>query len=97
MTIGRRIHNVEKAFNTLHAGFSREDDYPPPRFMNEPVKGGEWEGEILTKEGWDFMLDEYYRFSGWDKKTGYQLRKCLEDLDLKEVADDLDKVGRLPG
>ena len=97
MTIGRRIHNIEKAFNTLHAGFDRSDDYPPPRFMKEPVKGGEWEGEILTREGWDFMLDEYYRFSGWDEKSGWQFRKCLEDLDLKEVADDLEKAGRLPG
>ncbi len=97
MTAGRRIHNLEKAFNTLHAGFDRGDDYPPPRFMKEPVKGGEWEGEILTKEGWDFMLDEYYRFSGWDEKSGWQLRQCLDDLDLKEVADDLEKAGRLPG
>ncbi len=92
---GARIHNLEKAFNVLHAGFNRQDDYPPERFMKEPVKGGAFDGEYLAKEGWDKMLDEYYELHGWDKQSGWQTRRCLEDLGLKEVADELEKVGRL--
>jgi aldehyde:ferredoxin oxidoreductase len=95
MAVGERIHNVEKAFNVLHAGFSRGDDQPPSRFMEEPVRSGPMRGEKLTKEGWDKMLDEYYELHGWDKATGWQSRKCLEGLGLKSVADDLEKAGRL--
>ncbi len=96
MLAGERIHNVEKAFNVLHAGFSRQDDYPPRRFMEEPVKSGPMKGELLAREKWDKMLDEYYELHGWDKVTGWQTRQCLEALDLKKIADDLEKAGRLP-
>ena len=96
MVVGERIHNIEKAFNVLHAGFTRSDDQPPKRFMEEPIGSGPLKGEKLTKEGWDKMLDEYYELHDWDKATGWQSRTCLEDLDLKSVADDLGKAGRLP-
>ena len=95
MMVGERIHNIEKAFNTLHAGFNRQDDYPPKRFMEEPVKSGPMKGERLSREKWDKMLDEYYELHGWDKESSWQTRKCLEDLDLKKIADDLEKAGRL--
>jgi aldehyde:ferredoxin oxidoreductase len=95
MMAGERIHNIEKAFNVLHAGFNRRDDQPPKRFMEEPIRSGPMRGEKLTKEKWGMMLDEYYELHGWDKATGWQNRRCLEDLDLKRVADDLGKAGRL--
>jgi aldehyde:ferredoxin oxidoreductase len=62
--------------------------------MDEPVKSGPMRGERLHREKWDQMLDEYYELHGWDKETGWQTRKCLEDLDLRRVADDLEKVER---
>jgi len=94
MLIGERIHNIEKAFNVLHAGFSRQDDYPPRRFMEEPIKSGSAGGELLLRDEWDKVLDEYYELHGWDKKTGWQNRTQLEKLALGEVADDLEKIGR---
>ena len=96
MLVGERIHNIEKAFNVLHAGFSRHDDYPPQKFMEEPIQSGPMKGEKLSKEKWDDMLDEYYELHGWDTTTSWQSRKCLEDLDLKNIADDLEKAGLLP-
>lgn len=95
MLAGERIHNVEKAFNVRHAGFCRQDDYPPKRFMEEPVKSGLAEGEFLRREDWDRMLDEYYELHGWEKKTGWQRRDQLKRLGLEEVADDLERAGRL--
>jgi len=95
MHFADRIHNIEKAFNTLHSGFDRDDDYPPERFMTEPVPSGPSKGAILQRDDWDKMLDEYYELHSWSKKNGWQTRKCLEELDLKEVADDLAKEGRL--
>jgi len=37
------------------------------------------------------MLDEYYEESGFDKKTGWPTRSKLEELGLKDVADELYK------
>lgn len=95
LSTGERIHNVEKAFNVLHAGFARRDDYPPQRFMEEPVKSGPAKGELLVKKMWDKMLDEYYQLHGWDIETGWQSRRQLKTLSLTEVADDLEQAGKL--
>ncbi len=91
LKIGDRIHNVGKAFNTLHAGFKREDDYPPWRFMEEPAPSGPFKGQVLERAKWDSMLDEYYETRNWSRDTSWQTRKCLEDLDLPEMIIDLEK------
>jgi aldehyde:ferredoxin oxidoreductase len=96
MTLGRRLHNVEKAFNTLHAGFSRKDDMPPARLMNVPIGDGPWKGETLSREAWDGMLTEYYKAQGWDESTGWQTAQMLDDLGLPDVADKLKRFGKLP-
>ncbi len=49
------------------------------------------------KEKWDKLLDEYYEMNHWDKETGFPTRKCLEELGLKQVANDLEKAGKLGG
>jgi radical SAM superfamily enzyme YgiQ (UPF0313 family) len=41
------------------------------------------------------ILDEYYELHGWDKETSFPARNRLEELDLKTIADDLEKVGKL--
>lgn len=93
--VGQRIQNIEKAFNTLHRGFSRKDDFPPERLMNEPVKSGPFKGERLEKSCWNKLLDEYYTVQGWDPKTGWQTDRCLERLGLNKVKEKLEKKGRL--
>jgi len=95
MRIGQRVHNVEKAFNTLHAGFKRVDDYPPRRFMLESISSGPNKGASLDEAGWSRMLDEYYRLHGWDTKTGWQTAKGLEELGLVEVKEKLDRNAKL--
>ncbi|MFH0813882.1 MAG: aldehyde ferredoxin oxidoreductase C-terminal domain-containing protein, partial [Pseudomonadota bacterium] len=95
MRIGQRIHNVEKAFNTLHAGFTRKDDVPPLIYMKEPIKHGPYKGELITQEGLDTMLDEYYETNGWDKKTSWQIKETLETLGLPEVMERLREASKL--
>ena len=41
------------------------------------------------------MLDRFYEVSGWDRLTGVPTREKLEELDLRDVADDLKRMGRL--
>jgi aldehyde:ferredoxin oxidoreductase len=95
MRIGEQIHNLGKIFNIIHAGFRREDDYPPERLMREPVKSGPFAGQLLEKAKWDGLLDEYYELHGWDKRSGWPTRKSLESLGLKDGADLLEKAEKL--
>jgi aldehyde:ferredoxin oxidoreductase len=90
-----RIFNLEKAFNVLHADLGRKDDYPPERFLKEPVKSGQYEGFALSEEEYDKMLSEYYQLHGWNSDTGLQTRECLEGLNLGSVADDLERAYKL--
>jgi aldehyde:ferredoxin oxidoreductase len=89
MLIGMQVHNLEKAFNTLHAGFGRRDDYPPKRFWEEQVGSGPYRGQRIDHGDWEGMLDEYYRFHGWDPVTGLQTREGLSSIGLEVVADRL--------
>jgi aldehyde:ferredoxin oxidoreductase len=84
MKTGERIHNIGKLFNVLHARFSRSDDYPPKRLMEEPIKSGRLKGEMLLKADWDKMLDEYYSLHGWDRFTGWPRSEKLIELGLDE-------------
>ncbi|MCK4816801.1 aldehyde ferredoxin oxidoreductase C-terminal domain-containing protein, partial [bacterium] len=95
MKYGQRIYNIEKAFNTLHTSLSRKDDMPPPRFMNEPIKSGEFAGNILHREGLEQMLDQYYQLEGWKQKNGLQTEHILSELGLQDVAEKLKTYGKL--
>jgi aldehyde:ferredoxin oxidoreductase len=93
--IGLQAHNLEKAFNTIHAGFNRQDDYPCHRYYNESVKSGPYRGERINHKVWEQMLDAHYKLHSWDKTTSWQTRKGLEKIGLADVADMLAKVDRL--
>lgn len=95
MEIGERIHTFGKAFNMIHAGFSRKDDYPPARLMEEPIQSGPFQGERLRKADWDKMLDEYYSLHHWDRETSWCTKESLELLRLQEVRDILRDDGKL--
>jgi len=95
MLIGQRGYNLEKAFNTLHVGFTREDDLPHRRFFEDPIQSGPHKGKKLDLIKYNSMLDNFYELHGWDKETGLQTRDLLENLDLKDVADKLSQAGRL--
>ena len=87
--------NLEKAFNLRFTNFDRKDDLPTPRDIAEPIPSGTLEGWQIDEEKYNKMLDEYYELHGWDKETSYPTRKCLEHLGLKQVAEDLEKIGKL--
>jgi aldehyde:ferredoxin oxidoreductase len=98
MLAGKRDYNLEKAFNTIHTNLDRKDDYPHKRFIDDPAKilAGEYKGEYkCDKDKWDEMLDRFYELLGWDKKTSWQTRKCMSQLDLQDIAEKLEKAGKL--
>jgi aldehyde:ferredoxin oxidoreductase len=91
-TAGERIVNLQRAYN-IREGLSRKDDKLPGRFTEEPSPDGPCRGQKVKLET---MLNEYYTTRGWDVKTGLIPREKLEQLGLKYVADDLEKMGKLP-
>ena len=93
MSIGERNYNLCKAFN-VREGFTKEDDTLPSRFGN-PLRESVSQGQSLSRRTLSRMLNEYYRCRGWSTETGVPTRKKLEELDLKDVADELQRLNKL--
>jgi aldehyde:ferredoxin oxidoreductase len=89
---GERAYNVERAF-IAREGARRENDYPPWREFEEPYTVGPNKGQVLNREKYDAMLDEYYTLHGWDVKTGIPTKKKLSELGLADVARNLEVLG----
>jgi len=79
---GERIWNLERLYN-LKAGFTKEDDTLPPRFLNQPLQEGGSAGHTVHL---DEMLAEYYRFRGWTE-DGVPTQKKLKALSLDAMED----------
>ena len=110
MEAGRRIMNLEKAFN-VREGATRKDDKLPHRLMNEllssaadstedPPKGAKDQTisivePINSQTYLDEMLDSYYDLHGWDVKTGLPRYDTLKMLGLEDIAKTLKKEGKL--
>jgi aldehyde:ferredoxin oxidoreductase len=87
-----RIYNIERAY-LLRMGLSRDDDVAPHHFYDQPIPEGPSKGMTLDRAKFEELKDVFYELRGGDKKTGAPTRKTLEELGLKYVADDLEKIG----
>ncbi len=109
--IGRKAWNLKRAIMVLQgrnremekfAGFMHKPGASfPSRGGGVPVyDGSKWDwtpGDdmYLDEQGVEQWKTAFYKFEGWDTKTGYPNRKTLEDLDLKNVADLLQAKNKL--
>ena len=92
---GERIINIERAFN-VREGCGRKDDDLPKRWIREPLPSGPFKGHCVTPEELKMMLDEYYELRGWDVPTGLPTKEKLEELNLRDIAEKLKKLNKLP-
>ncbi len=88
LKVSERVRNLERMFD-VRQGLRRKDDSLPKKFFQEPLKSGPYKGEVLDKEKFETMKDEYYEIRGWDKKTGIPSRDKLEELGLGDVAEEV--------
>jgi aldehyde:ferredoxin oxidoreductase len=86
-----RIVVLEKCFNA-RLGITRKDDTLGERWMKEPCPSGPGKG-MKCEDYLDNCLDEYYRARGFDVESGTPTREKLEELGLREVADELENLG----
>lgn len=74
---GERIFNMKRLIN-LGFGLTPTDDRLPSLLL-KPLPDGGSEGKVPDIK---MMLEEYYRFRGWDKKTGWPIKHKLKELGL---------------
>ncbi len=86
--VGERIWNLERAIN-VRRGVNRSKDSLPNRYLLEPIPDGPSKGMYTSQSELDQMLDEYYEFRGWDKKSGIPTKKRLRELGLDDVAQQV--------
>ncbi len=87
MTIGERIYNVARAFNTRE-GLSRKDDTLPYRVLHDPIPKGKSAGSYVKPKELEHMLDEYYQARGWSEE-GIPTKAKLAALDLEEIGKEI--------
>ena len=106
--IGRKIWNLDRAIWVLQ-GRTREMEvftdyvydvptsvpYPLPVFEDGKWSYSECLGRTLDREKFEGVKDAFYSLEGWDKKTGWPTRSALGALGLDNVADALEKAGKL--
>ncbi|MFX1452244.1 MAG: aldehyde ferredoxin oxidoreductase family protein, partial [Promethearchaeota archaeon] len=74
MEIGERTFNLKRVFNNK-CGITKKDDRIPPR-LKFPLEKGRAKDKVLTI---DLMLEEYYKFRGWDI-NGIPTKSKLSEL-----------------
>ncbi|MBI4305818.1 MAG: aldehyde ferredoxin oxidoreductase C-terminal domain-containing protein, partial [Chloroflexi bacterium] len=89
-----RLRAIERVYD-VREGLTRDHDTLPKRFFGEPYSG-RFSQDTLDREKFERMKDEYYELRGWDRETGVPSREYLESLGLKSIADELDRLGKLP-
>jgi len=66
LEIGRRVYDLERLYN-VNAGISRKDDTLPARIFEESVPEGPAKGQVIKRQDFEKMLDEYYSLREWSK------------------------------
>lgn len=80
--VSERVWHLTRIISVREVeGYGRHMDYPPARFMNEPVPDGPNEGHCITKPEVEELLDDYYGARGWDK-NGIPTEQKLKEMDL---------------
>jgi len=82
---GERIFNLARAFN-VREGCRRVNDTLPRRLLEEPLSDGPAKGLVVELEP---LLDAYYKFRGWDQKTGIPTPEKLKEIGLEDIITKL--------
>lgn len=90
-----RIYTLIRAFwirENVH--WSRDIDYPPPRWFKHPLTKGPYAGQHLDFAKYNEMLDIYYEIRGWDAR-GIPKKDTLRKLGLDFVIPVLENIVEL--
>jgi aldehyde:ferredoxin oxidoreductase len=82
MRAGERIYNLKRMYD-VRCGITRKDDAVPIRMLQQ--KRGEG-GSADNLPPFAQMLNEYYKYRGWDE-SGVPSKQKLQELRLSQVVD----------
>ncbi len=86
LSVSEKVWHLTRSISAREIkGFGRNWDYPPERFMTEPVPDGPNEGHFISRQEVDVLLDEYYTMRGWDH-NGIPTAETLKSFGLEDVA-----------
>lgn len=102
---GERIFNLQRGILLREGWKAKADDSPPEYNFTDPVEVSainprmivpgpteepvSFRGNILDRERYEEMREEFYELRGWDTETGLQKAETLERLDLADLSRDL--------
>ena len=85
--VGPRVCNLKKAFN-IREGWTKQDDWLPPRALEDPIPSGPSKGSVISPEELTMEIEDYYAARGWTSE-GLIPRSKLIELDLADIADEV--------
>jgi len=107
LTIGERIFNLQRAIMIRQKWGGRQGDTILDYFYEEPTQGVYFDpecvvpdkdgkavsmkGNVMNRVDFEKMKDEYYSLRGWDVASGLQTKNKLKELDLDDIAIELEK------
>ena len=107
MDIGHKIYTLDRSIWVLQ-GRHRDMEVYPDYIYDRPSRGhdmpmyidGKWKydtgaGRTLDREKVEGFKTRFYKFEGYNPENGYPTRETLEKMNLRKVADALEKKGRL--
>jgi len=81
-TTCQRVWSLTRLFN-VREGFTRKDDTLPERLFTQASTRGPSNGQVVERDAFEKMLDEYYEIVGWDKTTGIPTDALLRELGIE--------------
>jgi aldehyde:ferredoxin oxidoreductase len=107
LKIGERIFNFQRAIMMRQNWGGRRGDTILGYFYEEPTQGVYFDpecvvpdkdgkavsmkGNVINRVDFENMKDEYYSIRGWDAASGLQTKNKLKELDLDDIAVELEK------
>ncbi|MBN2061859.1 MAG: hypothetical protein JW882_15725 [Deltaproteobacteria bacterium] len=111
MRIGQKIWAMERAIRVMHGRSRKTEVFAPfmyrpgagcmTYFGGVPIyENGKWRSDeapdmYLDRQGVEDFKTHFYKLEGWDRENGWPTRKRLESYGMKNVADTMEKRGKL--
>ena len=92
---GERIWTLRRAIMVLRENRQREDDTLNDFWFQRLAGGSQHLAAPIVKGQWEALKDRYYELCGWNERNGRPRRPKLQELGLGNVADQLEKAGKL--
>jgi aldehyde:ferredoxin oxidoreductase len=87
--VGERIWNLARAIMILEGRTRNEDTLYKSYFYESNGQKG------ISKKDFEEAKTRYYTLRGWDIEKGWPSLEKLKEIDLGDIANDLDKMGFL--